>query len=99
MKRFVVLLGANASDSQHAAFKQFAESHFAYWHWLPNTWLLTTGDDNSEFSAAIRDKVEECYPSVRCLVLEFNKDGDTWAGFGPSGDKNNMFTWITKNWN
>ena len=100
MKRFVVLLDATATDSQHKSFKQFIDNtHLGYWHWLARAWLLCKVDDNSEFSAdTIRDKVGECYPGVRCLVLELNKDGDTWAGFGPNGDKNNMFAWLKKNW-
>ena len=99
MKRFVVLLGNTATQSQHRAFKDFvSQGGIGYWHWLSHAWLLTT-DDVPLFSAPwVRDKVEEFYPSIRCLVLELNKDGDTWSGFGPKGENKNMFTWMHKNW-
>jgi len=99
MKRFVILLN-HVTEAQNAEFKKFVtESSLGYWHWLPNNWLLFTRQDNPAISAAaLRDKVGEYYPGVRCLVLELNKDGDTWAGHGPNRKERNMFTWIHKNW-
>jgi hypothetical protein len=99
MKRFVVLLNT-VTEAQNESFKKFiTDSGLGYWHWLPNTWLLYTGDDDTDLSAvSLRDKIGEFYPHVRCLVLEFNKDGDNWSGYGPKGDKKNMFTWLHQNW-
>ena len=30
--------------------------------------------------------------------MELTDDGETWSGFGPHSENQNMFTWIHRNW-
>lgn len=96
-KRFIVLLGST-TKAQNQEFVSFlSENHLGWWHYFSDSWLLISklGKISSE---EIRDKVKEIYPGVNNLVLEFYSEGDTWAGFGPSNEKQNMFKWLHKNW-
>jgi hypothetical protein len=45
------------------------------------------------------DSINEIYPkNVYKFVLELREDGDTWAGFGPTGEKSTYFPWLVEHW-
>jgi|ERR1017187_6082588 hypothetical protein len=97
-RRFVVLVDTS-SKAQDDAFLDFAKkSGFGYWHWLNNSWLLTTHNLQTT-SKQISDQLLLIFPNIFFLVLEIKEDGsDLWIGFGPLGDEKNMFKWIHENW-
>ena len=97
-RRFVVLLDS-ATPEQDEKFKEWVKKQgFAYWHWLSQSWLLTS-PDRDVMAVDIRTNARKIYNGCHLLVLELKETGhDTWAGFGPSSEKTNMFRWIRKNW-
>lgn len=96
-KRFIVALNPSPVEGD-IKFKTFLSSMgVGWWHWLADTWLVS--DASGKLTAAvIRDKVQEIYPSIHCIVLEFGENEDTWAGFGPNSEKKNMFQWLRESW-
>jgi hypothetical protein len=97
MKRFMVATDDLTSEQSLKFIDFLKESETGWWHYLKNFWLLDT-DDEDLTADLIRDKlVDEIAPKTNCLVIEVT--GDTyWAGFGPSGDKRNMFKWFEGHW-
>jgi len=100
-KRFVVILGDNATAGQHQVFLlhlKATQPFLGWWHRVANTWLVV--DLNGSTTAVeLRDAAMQCFPSVHCIVLEFSAGGEsTWAGFGPKTGTNDWFTWIKENW-
>jgi len=96
-KRYIVGLDSS-TEEQDDAFLQFINDNgLGWWHWLNNFWLIT--DSSGKFSAGeIRDELNESHPSVEKLVIELSDSGDTWSGFGPKSEDQNMFTWLRKTW-
>jgi hypothetical protein len=98
-KRFIVCLdGSNAE--QHELFKKYIDEHkLGWWHWLNNIWLISDSSNKLD-SEIIRDKVTEIYSNINSLVIELkgSSENDTWSGFGPQGEKNNMFEWLHNTW-
>jgi hypothetical protein len=100
-KRFVIMLGDNATAQQHEAFRLWLKTSYPYlgwWHRVTNTWLLV--DLTGGITAAIlRDAVMQTFPGVYNMVLEFAANGQsTWAGFGPNTGVVDWFAWIKENW-
>ncbi|MEB8063602.1 hypothetical protein [Citrobacter braakii] len=96
-RKFAVALDSSTKE-QNAQLKKFIEDNgLGWWHWIANFWLLT--DQNGNLTARdIRDKLNELYPGVHCIVLSIDKDEDTWSGFGPKGTEKNMFNWLKSTW-
>jgi len=100
-KRFVILTGP-VTNEQNNAFYEFIKGSekFAWWHWMPGSWLLTTGHIG-ETAATIRDYFKNKSPEVNALVIDVTgSDPLAWAGFGPKGEKDedNMFKWLMDVW-
>lgn len=96
-KRFVVALDSHTA-AQDKLFKDYiAKGGYGWWYWINGFWLLvdTSGKLNAE---KLRVDLGEIYPAVRLMVLEITGQSDTWAGFGPSGEEKNMFTWLRQHW-
>lgn len=96
-RRFVVLTQSNEKSHNDKFLEFIKASGLSWWHWLPNSWLLTTRKEAVKASV-IRDAVREAFKDSHCLVLELNDGEDTWSGFGPASEKKNMFSWIHDNW-
>ncbi|EIV5415696.1 hypothetical protein [Klebsiella aerogenes] len=96
-KRFIVTLDS-ATDEQDMKFIDFIkENGLGWWHWISTNWMLV--DPNGKFTAVtLRSSLMDIYPGVNMIVIELSADGDSWAGFGPSGNEKNMFTWLNNNW-
>lgn len=97
-RRFVVLIDS-ANQAQENAFIDFIKVEgFGYWHWLNNSWLLTS--HNSQHTAKfIGDKMQTIFPNVNHMVLRFDDDGmKYWGGFGPAEKDRDMFKWMHENW-
>src|SRR5580704_1675321 len=96
-KRFIVGVDPSTAE-QNQAFKDYLKaSPLAWWHWIPGLWLAVDSDGEMTASA-LRDQVNEVFPGIDNVVLEFRDDGtDTWAGNRPvSGEK--MFSWFRSTW-
>jgi hypothetical protein len=96
-KRFIVALQF-ATAEQNTAFLNFIKNAgLAWWHWIPNFWLLI--DHKGESSAVeIRDKVREIFPTQNNIVIELAAANDTWAAFGPMSMERDMFSWLQNYW-
>lgn len=95
-KRFAALL-ANCSKEEEDAVTQYVKNKFGWWHWLPNVWLISTSTDLT--ARKLRDDLQQIVPKKHMLILELSDTGhDTWSGFGPATDEQNMFAWIRKYW-
>lgn len=96
-KRFAILLG-ECTKAQEEAVKAYIQiPGTAWWHWLPNAWLLS--DPSGKLTAnKLRDDLRQVIPGMFMLVLEFSDAGYTWAGFGPKTNEKDMFKWIRENW-
>lgn len=97
-RRFVVLLDS-ATPEQDKEFKEWVnEQHFGWWHWLSQSWLITSTSTDMR-AATLRDKATEIYDSTHLFVLELRGTvDDTWSGFGPKSSSRDMFEWIKNNW-
>ena len=98
-KRFIVGLDESTAE-QNEKFKQYIdEQGLAWWHWIDNFWLLKDSSETLN-SEVIRDELGEIYPNVHKIVIELKGDSinDTWSGYGPSGEKRNMFDWLHNTW-
>lgn len=96
-KRFIVLLNDSTAEQNDSFLEWIKEEGIGSWHWLSNSWLLATSKGHLS-AQDIRDKLMETYPGVHNMVVEISANGDTWSGFGPKGENNNMFKWIHENW-
>lgn len=96
-KRFIVLLDSETRE-QNKKFKSYIkEDKYNWWHWLNNSWLVI--DESGELTAAkLRTDLADFFPGVHKLVIELKDKNDTWAGYGPSTEDENMFKWLKKNW-
>jgi len=96
-KRFVVALKSH-TPAQNKEFSNYIKSKgYGWWSWIDGVWLLV--DVNGKCTAAsLRSALTGFYPGVYLIVLEILPGEDTWAGFGPTGDKD-MFAWVRRNWN
>ncbi|WP_193014287.1 MULTISPECIES: hypothetical protein [Gammaproteobacteria] len=96
-KKFIIGLNST-TEQQIDEIKKFVKSNgFGWWSWLNNFWLLTSSKEDMSASF-LRDKLQEICPGTRMLVIEMNKDGDTWSGFGPNSENKDMFKWMNEEW-
>lgn len=97
-KRYIVLLQESTEENDNKFLEFIKSKYLGWWHWLPNSWLLSDATGNLS-APIIRDAVRESYSDVNSLVIELKPDGDTWSGFGPSSGDKDMFKWIKETWN
>jgi hypothetical protein len=96
-KRFIVSVDNSSIEQQKVFMEYINKNNLGFWHYLANTWLLT--DSRGVLACSeLRDVVRDTFFNEHNLVIEISSTGDTWAGFGPKNDTENMFTWIKKNW-
>ena len=93
-KRFIVLL-ASETEQQTRAFSDLFKGNFAWWHWLPNSWLIVDYSGQLTPSSLV-EKVKRIYPGVNNFVTEVKEDA--WVGFGPSGGDSTYFSWLKDQW-
>lgn len=96
-KRFIILVDNTTLEQEQAFIAYIKEEGFGWWHYINNSWLLTI---NSDIKASdIRDELKEIFEDEFNLVIELRGDtDDTWAGFGPSSNKRDMFKWLKTTW-
>lgn len=96
-KRFIIALDKSTKAQNKELVSYFKQKKFAYWHWISNLWLITT--DNEEVTpTSLRTAFREIMPNEYMMIFEVNNSGNKWAGFGPSGEKKNMFRWLKNTW-
>lgn len=95
MKYFVVATDPMTPDDEKTFRASLSES-VAWWHWLPNFWLLRSRDDDLD-AKGIRDTLRRTAGEIRCMVLEV--DPITWAAMTKKNAKGKSMTeWLGKHW-
>jgi len=91
MKHFVVVAKNPTIFQQNAIMNRVIKGNYAYWHWIPNIWLLKDDYDGDD-AGTLRDKIRDAAPGCNFTVFEV-QPGD-WAGFGDPqwGD------WLNQHW-
>lgn len=96
-RKFVVAVDSSTPEQAEKLGEYIKNNGLGWWHWLNNFWLLT--DQYGKKTASdIRSDLKDIFPGVHLLVLQIDREGDTWSGFGPSGDKKDMFAWLKSTW-
>nr|WP_321357328.1 hypothetical protein [uncultured Draconibacterium sp.] len=96
-KRYIVCIDDSTEEQDENFIKYIKSKEFAWWHYLKNTWLLIDTNGKSNVTD-IRDKVKECFDNKYNMIFQMKEGEGTWAGFGPKGEKRNMFNWLKNNW-
>jgi hypothetical protein len=93
-KRFTVATDPLTPDKEKALSEALKD--VAWWHWLPNFWLVH--DPNAKYTAmAIRDTIRRIDATVRCLVVEV--EPVTWAALTrKDAQGRDMAAWIRTRW-
>jgi len=93
-KRFVIAVDP-LTATEEKSLKSALEGA-AWWHWLPNFWLVV--DDGDQFTTeSIRNAIGKIKSSARCIVLEVDEKG--WSGrMRPDAQKRDMGRWIRETW-
>lgn len=94
-KHFVVAVQGLTSEEEKQLSNLF-KGKCAWWHWIDGFWLLVDTSDTLD-AGTIRSMIADVNSEARRIVLEVSNSGD-WAGYGPTGEKNNMFRWIRETW-
>lgn len=89
--KFIIIVDESFTAKQRDQITKHFKGKFAYWHWIGNTWLLTTKKD-IHTANSIRDEIKSIIPQGIILVLDLNKD--TWSAFG----QKKKFEWMHNNW-
>ncbi len=97
MKKKFVIAASPLTQEQSERITSLFRDRFGWWHWINGFWLVTDSS-GTQTAAAIRDSLDEIAPGVRKLVLDVTGAGNSWAGFGPKGEKQDMFKWIRGTW-
>ena len=96
-KRFIVCVDMPMKEEDNAFLDYVKSKGLGWWHWINGVWLLV--DSNGKSTASeIRDATGKHFNNRNRLVIELDKDGDTWSGHGPKSQDNDMFDWIHRNW-
>ena len=97
-KRYIVCINNSTAEQEQLFINYAKENGLGWWHWLNNVWFLVDSS-NKVSSEVIRDKIIEIFNGEFNIVVELNSNGvDTWNGYGPSSENNDMFRWVDKNW-
>lgn len=95
-RRFAVAVDGLAPKEQRALIAFLRERGCAWWHWIPNFWLVI--DKRGSLSTGqIRDALRLICEDAVVLVLNLS-DQKGWSGKGPKGPERNMFEWLRESW-
>jgi hypothetical protein len=93
MKRHFLIATDNLSrDDSRAVSDHIKALKVGWWHWIDNLWLIATEKDEVD-ATDLRDAIIELVAPANVLVVEF-AEPVTWAGYGPSTNRKNMFAWL-----
>ncbi|MXY32978.1 MAG: hypothetical protein F4Y60_02580 [Boseongicola sp. SB0664_bin_43] len=95
-KRFIVAV-EGLTNKEQKLLSAFLAKEGAWWHWIDGFWMIVVSGGSSLDTVAIRDKVKEIGDNPHCIVLQV-QGSVSWAGFGPSSDERNMFSWLRNTW-
>lgn len=97
-RRYVVCFDALDNDQSKAITNALSENKLGWWHWIDNVWFIA--DSQGKFNAVeIRELLKVFAPEERMIVLELNKERDTWAGIRANDPDKKMFKWFNETWN
>ena len=96
MTRYFVVAVQDLTADETRKISDLFRGEYGWWHWIDGFWLVT--DSSNRLSAEIiREEIGEAVGEKRRMILEVNPE--TWSGFGPKSEDNDMFSWIHRNWN
>jgi hypothetical protein len=93
MNKFIVAISGGNRFIRNA-ITNHVKTRFAYWHWMPDLWLLKT--DRPVNAEQIRDAMMKLAPGVNVFVTPVASppDGMNWAMYAPE----EWGEWLNKNW-
>ncbi len=92
MKYFILGSDTLSSVQRDAITNYLSGAGLGYWHWLPDFWLITSGDDRIT-GPSLRDVVKSIIPNVQFTIFPVEPVG-TWAGVGDE----KWVQWLNENW-
>jgi hypothetical protein len=96
MARFTIA-AMNVTASQRDGITNYLGTLGAYWHWMPDFWLLNSTIERPP--SEIRDAIHAAYPNVIFLVLEVAiPTGEGWAGAFPTERSGEWGEWLEQQW-
>ena len=96
MSRFLVAV-ASSTPEQDLSFKN-ALTGMAWWHWIPNFWLITDSE-NIWDALRILEQVKVSYPNVNCFIQQLDDDGTrTYSGLVPNPNVEVADKWLKDYW-
>lgn len=93
-KRFIIVIDSLDKDLNDKIKTYVDDNKFAWWHWIDNLWLIVTHDEDIT-ALSIRNDLDAITKNHKVVFQSYD---DTWAGYGPSGEKKNMFNWLKDTW-
>jgi hypothetical protein len=94
---YLVISVTNATDAQKNLITKYLGLLGAYWHWMPDIWLVNTNVNVS--IADVRDRISKILPSIISLVLEVEvPDPGAWVGMFPEDQADKWAEWLNAYW-
>ena len=97
-RRFVVSIKDETPTEVLAIIEYAKRRGMGWWHWITNSWLMTSYDASLTVSE-IRDEMVKICNKKWVMVIEVNSVD--WANFGPQGDddpERNISKWVDEHW-
>ena len=96
-RKFVVGIDEETPEDVSSFLNYIKQQRFGWWHWIDNTWLLTTYNEQVTV-VEIRDRLREITGKKTVVVIEVKSVA--WATYGPmgEGDSKNISRWIRDYW-
>jgi uncharacterized protein YbaA (DUF1428 family) len=95
-RRFVIGIDPLNAD-QEEQFRNYIAKHGAWWHWIGNMWLLTTGEDDIS-AEKISNFALEVNAKARVVVFEFPEDIDWATSSSANASGKKISEWLVKTW-
>lgn len=96
-KRYIACFDGLTKEQSEKILAFIRENDLSWWHWLGDTWFIV--DHKGDFDASqIRDAVKKIIPNERLVIIEINKNNDTWSGVRANDPEEKMFKWFHEVW-
>lgn len=92
-RRFIVAVQGLKQEQETDFVAYLRKERLGWWHWIANTWLVTTKREDIT-AADLRDTLREIASPNRCIVIEVT-GASRWSG---TRDDKDMFDWIRSTW-
>lgn len=79
MKIFIIALNAGTKELRNEITDFLTRSDFGYWHWIDDTWIVTTPDRYTSRSLHDEMELNESIKNKVLLVLEVHEPLTYWG--------------------